>query len=407
MILKNTSAQKVKVHNAWIEAITQALNDTLQGIHADKALLSLFKTHSRYGKRDRSFIADHFYHIIRYLRYLQYIAQYNQLNEKESKTLVRIYFSLSPQFLYTHKISYLQYPAPEKIPPAIALSYPDWLFETIIKDYGEHGILQMEALNTRAPLVLRLCGQNSLSGMHQYLQKKEIEYETHPEVKGAIILKENTNVFSWEIFRQGWFEVQDINSQKVSLYACPQDGQVVIDACAGAGGKTLHLADLMHNKGKIIAMDIDYKKLNELKRRAARHHLTNIEVRPIRNNKTIKRLKEKADILLLDVPCSGTGVIRRNPDTKWKLTPAHLQKLVQTQQYLLQHYSTMVKPGGKLVYATCSILKDENQQQVKLFLQQNPHFELMEEHNLLPHETGFDGFYVALLRRKKTSAATS
>ena len=177
-------------------------------------------------------------------------------------------------------------------------------------------------------------------------------------------------------------------------------GMRVVDTCAGAGGKTLHLATMMENKGQIIALDIYDHKLRELKRRAKRNGAHNIEPRHIENTKVIKKLYDKADAVLIDAPCSGLGVLRRNPDAKWKLEPEFLDRIKATQQEILSTYSRMVKSGGQLVYATCSILPSENQEQVKNFLASNDDFIFVKEKKVLSYESGFDGFYMALLKRK-------
>ena len=175
----------------------------------------------------------------------------------------------------------------------------------------------------------------------------------------------------------------------------------VIDACAGAGGKTLHLASLMENKGTIIAMDTEAWKLEELRKRAKRNGIHNIDTRVI-EGKTIKRLKESADAVLLDVPCSGLGVLKRNPDAKWKLNLKFIEELKEIQYNILTKYSSMVKPGGKLVYATCSILPSENELQVNKFLKENPNFKLVREHNTDPITEECDGFYMALLVKEQS-----
>ena len=177
----------------------------------------------------------------------------------------------------------------------------------------------------------------------------------------------------------------------------------VVDTCAGAGGKTLHLASLMKNKGQIIAMDIYESKLKKLKIRARRNGVHNIENRVIDSTKPIKKLHNKVDRVLIDAPCSGLGVIRRNPDSKWKLQPEFLDNIRGVQQKVLQDYSKMVKPGGKLVYATCSILPTENQQQVDFFLKSDAgkDFSFVKDLKVLSHLSGFDGFYMAQLERKE------
>ena len=176
----------------------------------------------------------------------------------------------------------------------------------------------------------------------------------------------------------------------------------VIDACAGGGGKTLHLAALMQNKGRIIALDIEAWKLDELKKRARRAGASDtIETRVIESSKVIKRLENSADRLLLDVPCSGLGVLKRNPDAKWKLSPEFIEKVKITQQEILTSYSSMLKPQGVMVYSTCSILASENEKQVEKFMELNPgKFEIQQQDMLWPSE-GFDGFFMCRLKKLK------
>jgi 16S rRNA (cytosine967-C5)-methyltransferase len=204
------------------------------------------------------------------------------------------------------------------------------------------------------------------------------------------------------MFKEGHFELQDASSQTIAPFLEVKPGMRVVDACAGAGGKALHLAALMENKGQIIAMDIYQNKLYELKRRAKRNGAHNIETRWIENSKAIKKLHGKIDRLLIDAPCSGLGVLKRNPDAKWKLQSEFLATIQKTQADILERYAKMVAPQGKMVYATCSILPSENQKQIKRFLETDigKTFELEAEDTLLPSKTGFDGFYRARLMRK-------
>jgi len=229
-----------------------------------------------------------------------------------------------------------------------------------------------------------------------------IETETLKGYPQALKLKERTNVFITEAFKKGWFEVQDASSQKVAQFLNPKPGTRIVDACAGAGGKSLHIASLMENKGQIIALDIYETKLKELKRRARRNGAHNIETRVIDSTKVIKKLIAKADKVLIDAPCTGLGVLKRNPDTKWKLQPKFLETLIETQSNLLDSYSRMVKPGGQLVYATCSILSSENDKQIKNFLHRKTgqDFTFVKDEIIYPSKTGFDGFYMALLQKK-------
>jgi 16S rRNA (cytosine967-C5)-methyltransferase len=217
----------------------------------------------------------------------------------------------------------------------------------------------------------------------------------------AIVLAERQNIFTSPAFKGGFFEVQDAGSQVISTFLRIAPGLRVIDACAGAGGKTLHLASLMRNKGRIVAMDTEQWKLDELQKRARRAGVSNIETRLIESGKTIKRLAGSADRLLLDVPCSGLGVLKRNPDAKWKLSVAFIEKIKELQQHILNDYCDMLKVGGLMVYSTCSILPSENELQVQQFLAaKNGAFQLLEEKHILPSQ-GFDGFYMALMERMK------
>jgi len=173
----------------------------------------------------------------------------------------------------------------------------------------------------------------------------------------------------------------------------------VVDACAGAGGKSLHLAALMENKGQLIALDIYQGKLNDLKKRAKRNSVHNIDTRLIDSTKTIKKLKNTADRVLIDAPCSGIGVLKRNPDSKWKLQPEFLEKIKSTQAEILDKYSQMLKVKGQMVYATCSILPSENEKQVANFLSTHSEFKLLSENKVSPEKSGYDGFYMALLEK--------
>ena len=195
--------------------------------------------------------------------------------------------------------------------------------------------------------------------------------------------------------------MQDASSQLVAAFLEVRPGIKVVDTCAGAGGKTLHLSALMQNKGSLIAMDIYESKLKKLKIRAKRNGVHNIDLRLIESTKPIKKLNEKADRLLIDAPCSGLGVLRRNPDTKWKLQPDFFENVKKIQQQLLQDYSKILKPGGKMVYATCSVLPSENQDQITAFLasEEGQSFRFVKDNSILAHQSGYDGFYMALLEK--------
>jgi 16S rRNA (cytosine967-C5)-methyltransferase len=204
--------------------------------------------------------------------------------------------------------------------------------------------------------------------------------------------------------RAGWFEVQDAGSQEIAPFLQPRPDEVVIDSCAGAGGKTLHLAALLHNQGRLLALDVHPWKLAALEKRAARAGVTCLRTQPITSLEDLARHAGTADRLLIDAPCSGLGVLRRHPDTKWKLTTTELARLVRLQQEILDTHSTLLKPGGTLVYATCSFLPEENTAQIHAFLARQPAgaWSLEEERLLLPDparpSANHDAFYMARLR---------
>lgn len=392
------------------QAVISGLKQTFEeGYHADKVIERLLKSNRKWGARDRRFIAETTYEMVRWWRYLWFCSgEEVRLTESSLWRLLGTYLVLQKEELPTwrefkdlDRKSILQNAEKAKTQPAIAAALPDWLFERGFGELGETWTKILPALNEKAPVILRA---NRLKGTREELQKKlneeEIETETLTAAPDGLRLKERKNVFQTEAFKAGLFEVQDGASQQVAPLLGVLPGQRVVDGCAGAGGKSLHLAALMKNKGKILALDVHERKLSELRKRATRAGADIIEIKVIDTNKVIKRMEKTADRVLLDVPCSGLGVLRRNPDTKWKLTSDELTRLNELQAYILGTYSEICKPGGRLVYATCSILPSENEHQVRKFLETYPDkWKLLEERKFLPGNDGFDGFYAAVLER--------
>jgi 16S rRNA (cytosine967-C5)-methyltransferase len=272
-----------------------------------------------------------------------------------------------------------------------------------IAELGNIWDQEITALNQQASVVLRANRlKTDVKSLKEKLVAEEILTTTDERFPDALILNERANVFRTKLFTDGLFEVQDAGSQLIAAYLDPKPGERIMDACAGAGGKALHLAAMMGNKGQIIATDIYQSKLNELKRRTRRAGAHNIETRLLESTKTIKKLDGKIDGLLIDAPCSGLGVLRRNPDAKWKLQPDFIEKIKETQQEILQSYSRVVKSGGRMVYATCSIFPSENEMQVDKFLKSEAgaDFELEDSQTLYAHRDGFDGFFMAKMKKK-------
>lgn len=395
---------------ATIDSLHLIFNENKQ---ADKVLKNTLKRDKRWGARDRGFIAETTYDIVRWKRLYSKIADVKEpFNRANLFRLFTVWATLKgiqipdwPQFenTPTRKIKgkFDELSNIRKYKESV----PDWLDNLGEIELGKKCDKEIHALNQLADVILRV---NTLKTTKEKLQNnlQELEIETE-SIKGypqALKLVKRTNVFITEAFKNGWFEVQDASSQKVAKFLNPKPGTRVVDTCAGAGGKSLHIASLMENKGQVIALDIYENKLKELKRRAKRNGAHNIETRTIDSSKVIKKLIHKADKILIDAPCSGIGVLKRNPDSKWKLQPEFLESIKKTQKEILDSYSRMVKPGGQMVYATCSILPSENEKQIQDFLERKSgeEFKFVKEEKIYPSESGFDGFYMALLQKNVT-----
>ncbi len=383
-----------------------------EGEYADKVVARALKKDKRWGSHDRKFVAETIYEIVRWKRLYVEIAEVKEPFDRDK--IWRIfavwavlrgytlpdwkYFEETPVRRIKGKFDELTKTRKFKE------SIPDWMDELGVKELGEEiWTKELAAQNEQAKVILRV---NKLKmtkeKLRAILMDLNIETEFHNDYPDALILTERANVFLTDAFKDGFFEVQDASSQLVAYFLDVKPGMRVVDTCAGAGGKTLHLASLMENKGQLIAMDLYESKLKQLKIRAKRNGAFNIEPRVIESTKTIKKLHEKADRVLIDAPCSGLGVLKRNPDSKWKLQPEFIENIKKIQAEVLENYSKIVKPGGKLVYATCSVLPSENQEQIKHFLSTEigKEFTFVQDKKVLAHESGFDGFYMALLERK-------
>src|SRR5690606_14523582 len=373
-----------KILRPLVEAVVIILRSVFDdGGYADRVLESTFKNNPRWGARDRRFIAEATYTIIRQYRLLKESAM---CAEGDYLCLVAAYLALQgydlsgwPEFrIDPHALAARR----EAMMGTRTLreSIPDWLDNLGERELGDRWTTELSALNEEAHLVLRANTlKNTAQQLREILSDEGVDTEPVPGFPDALIVPKRQNVFRLMAFRDGRFEVQDAASQTVAPYVAVAPGMRVIDACAGAGGKSLHLAALMNNKGRLIALDVASWKLEELRRRARRAGVSNLETRLIDSPRVITRLAETADRLLLDVPCSGLGVLRRNPDAKWKLTEGQIEEIGKQQEAILDAYSAMVRPGGYLVYATCSILPSENENRVSAFLERRSTFERVDE----------------------------
>lgn len=403
----------MRLHRNLVLAVIDGLLEIFnEGVYADKAVQKQLKRDKRWGSRDRGFIAETIYDIVRWKRLYAEIAEVKEpLERKDLWRMFAVWCTL-------RGIKLPDWPQIEDTPTRrikgrfdelsrdrkYRESIPDWLDELGEKELGAKWDAEISALNQQAPVVLRVNRlKTDPASLKAILAEEGHETENLKLYTDALQLIERSNVFATQAFKDGLFEVQDASSQLVAPFLGIEPGMRVIDTCAGAGGKTLHLAAQMDNKGQIIALDIYANKLKELKRRARRAGAHNIETRTIETTKVVKKLYNSADRVLIDAPCTGLGVLSRNPDAKWKLQPDFVEKIKKIQQQLLIDYSKLVKPGGKLVYATCSILPSENQEQIKKFLKTEigSVFSIEKQKSILSSESGYDGFYMCLLVKKE------
>ena len=390
-----------------LNTLSQALTEVFEtGKHADRMIDKYMRVNKNWSSDDRSFFAESVYSIVRHKRNLEFIAESENLWEVIAAYLVTKNLKpvLRPEFKNsdTAKIQ-----SRNKIIKSAAIehSFPDWLSELGQKEFGAQWITIMKSLNKEPEIFLRT---NTLkTNIEKLIKDLKIEKIDVDKIKSSISLpdglhlKKRHPVFMSQAFKKGEFEMQDAGSQSIAPLLQVQPGHHVVDTCAGSGGKTLHLAALMQNKGKILAMDIHDWKLQDLKQRASRAGATILETKLIDSPKVIQRLENNFDRVLIDSPCSGLGVLRRNPDTKWKLNTEQIKTVCQLQKDILSKYSVLCKAGGLMVYATCSILKCENEDQIQWFLNSaaGKKWSLVSEHRIWPQTHGFDGFYAAVLKK--------
>jgi len=400
-----------KIHRPLLLSLGRALFDIfIDGRYADKVIERYLKANLKWGSRDRKFFAESVYEVVRHYYRFRFLAKVsNPETEQDFIDIWAIYafekwgllevlgaaFSLES---YQEQLNKLN-----SEPVWLQTSWPEWLDTYMLAQLPELWSYMRVKLNETAPVDVRA---NTLkvtsSQLKEVFQQEDIFTEFIDGTPEGLVLSERKNVFLSPIFKQGYFEVQDRSSQRIAHILDPKPGDRVCDACAGAGGKSLHIAALMQNKGRILSMDVNDRKLEELRARSSRAGISIIETRLIEGTKTIKRQEQKFDRVLLDVPCSGLGVVRRNPDTKWKLTESRLSELLEQQSQILTLYSRMVKPGGILVYATCSVIPAENERQIDQFLSSNSHKWRIESgwSSRLEPKSG-DGFFAAKLIRKE------
>jgi len=391
----------MKIHRILAEAAADILREVFRNARVlDHTLAEAFTNNPRWGKRDRAFIAETVFEVTRWRRALEFVAGSPEVAALCAAQWTRMEFDLPDWWKHPGApTSEMQERETALVaqPRAIRESIPDWLDALGKSELGEAWEKEIHALNQRAPVFLRV---NTLMASRAeviaWLGENQVMAAPVDGLPDALVLPPG-KMLPKHLRTDGRIEIQDAGSQMIAPLLDARPGHRVIDACAGAGGKALHIAALMQNDGRLYAMDVDEKKLHELKFRARRARVSCIVNKPIIET-TPNDFHHIADRLLIDVPCSGLGTLRRQPDLKWRLKPAQLDRVRNIQRTLIASYPAMLKPGGRLVYATCSILPSENRTAIQPLIDSG-NWELLEEAPVSPAATGFDGFYAAALTR--------
>jgi 16S rRNA (cytosine967-C5)-methyltransferase len=415
-----------------VDGLAEALGAVLRFDGPADALMSrYFRQHHQLGSRERSLIAEAIFHALRRYATLGWILQPAQsARAPRLAALVTLarqhgFEALDPRALRgdAAAVKHALGVDLQTAPASVQAELPHWLFLAIEREYPDAAPLS-EALTQSAPLDLRV---NTLKAdrdaVLEELTSHAVAASPTPYAPDGIRLGDKPGLTQWPSYRDGRIEVQDEGSQLIARLVQPKRGEMVVDFCAGAGGKTLGLGALMRSTGRLYAFDVNAKRLAGLGPRLKRSGLSNVHPVAIRNelDTRVKRLHGKCDRVLVDAPCSGSGTLRRNPDLKWRFSEAEIERINGVQRAVLRAASRLLKPGGRLVYATCSLLARENQQVIDEFLLDQPGFTvlpaapvlagqgIMLPHAarfapyfvMLPHLHGTDGFFAAVLERTR------
>jgi 16S rRNA (cytosine967-C5)-methyltransferase len=393
---------------------------------ADTTLSRYFKDHPRLGSRERGAVAEGIYAVLRNKSFFTDFAEAGASPTMRRLTILGLAEAVGADALgglteeETAFLARIKEIDRTLMPPQMRSNLPKWLFDKFVAQYGETEAMQLaDALNQPAPLDLRV---NSIKATRDEavarLAEAPIAAEPMPYAPLGLRVLKKPALQNLPLFKEGAIEVQDEGSQVLSQIVGAKRGEMVVDFCAGAGGKTLALGALMRNTGRLYAFDISEKRLAKLKPRLARSGLSNVHPVQIAHERDakIKRLAGKIDRVLVDAPCSGLGTLRRNPDVKWRQKVEAIAEMQEKQASILDGAARLLKGGGRLVYATCSLLNEENDFIVEQFLASHPDFVLVpmskvlaeqkieldmgDYLKLLPHKHQTDGFFAAVLERK-------
>ncbi len=427
-----------------LDLVIQALRSALKMEHPADAVLRHFFQAGRIGSNERLLISDTLFGILRHLLFLEYVcrkdltlpatdaaqhpgktatprrlalaywAKFGGYNLRELQPLLK-----PKEAEWLGKVKSIDI---GKLPLSVQAELPEWIIEKLSSQHNDTEILELgRAMQQPAPLDLRvntlLAGRNEVL---QALQAEGIDAQATPYSPMGIRLKSKPALNKHALYLTGKFEVQDEGSQLLGLLIAPKRNDMVVDFCAGAGGKTLMLGAMMNSQGRLYAWDISEKRLAHLKTRLKRSGLSNIQPQRIahENDSKIKRLAGKIDRVLVDAPCSGLGTLRRNPDLRFRQSTQSVAEFSEKQTTILNSAARLLKQGGRLVYATCSLLHEENHAIVQSFLAAHPDFALLpagevlrQQHielamgdylQLTPQLHNTDGFFAAVLERKGT-----
>jgi 16S rRNA (cytosine967-C5)-methyltransferase len=402
---------------------------------ADAKLSEFFRNNRDLGTKDRAFVAESVYGVLRRLRYLSTVTANEENDPDDARKLILAWLLRvqgksiremesvlnEQQTEWAHTI---KAKSTDNLPLAVQADVRDWLWTKLVAQYGEAEALTIcRSMHEQASLDLRV---NTIKGNREDTLKRmlaentsnENTIEITPHSPIGIRMPGRMNISKHVLFTEGKIEVQDEGSQLLSYLVAPKRGQMIADFCAGAGGKTLAIGALMKNTGRLYAFDVSERRLQSLGQRLKRSGLSNLHAQVISSetDPKLKRLNGKFDRVLVDAPCSGFGTLRRNPDLKWRFEEKDIAELNIKQTNILARAAKLTKAGGRLIYATCSLLQDENENIAEAFLSAHPEFSLMPANEilaqqqikldtgkylkLLPHLHGTDGFFAAVFERK-------
>lgn len=418
----------MRLHPAVVSHAEEVLREVMRFTGpADSILSRYFREHPKLGSRERNAVAEGVYAVLRNKLVYASFSESGIGPAMRRLTLLGLSDAVGIDALggvspeeneWLHRIMQIDR---STLPVALRANLPQWLLDKLVARDGEAATLQLaEALNRPAPLDLRV---NAIKAKRDEviaeLAKAPILCEPTPYAPLGIRVMKKPALQNMPLFKDGAIEVQDEGSQLLAQIVAAKRGEMVVDFCAGAGGKTLALGAAMRNTGRLYAFDVSEKRLAKLKPRLARSGLSNVHPVVIahENDAKVKRMAGKVDRVLVDAPCSGLGTLRRNPDVKWRQTPESVVELNAKQNAILSSAARLVKPGGRLVYATCSLLDDENEAVAQQFLSTHEDFALVPMNDvldeqkialemgdylkLLPQIHQTDGFFAAVFERKK------